>query len=148
MAALSYNQLFNTFETIANNHAMIQRFGKGQIYDIETFIGNNSLYPVMWVAPVSVTIDDQILTYTLNLLIFDLLQKDKSNENDVLSDTLRTMVDVCKELRFNYVDLEISGPFEATPFTEEFSDFVTGHRIEIEIITSIEDNMCGDSPQK
>lgn len=142
MASLSYNQMISLFEDIADNHAFIKRFGFGQIYDIESFIGENSQYPVMWVAPVSVEIGEQILEYKFNILIFDLLQRDKSNENEILSDSLRTMVDVCKVLRFNSYDYEISGSFQAIPFTEEFSDFVTGHRIEVDIITSIEDNMC------
>lgn len=148
MNANTYNQIKTKFQEITDNHAQLRRFNMGPVYDIETFIGQSSDYPVLWIAPVDVTIGEQMLTYKFNILIFDLILKDKSNEIDVLSDTLRTMIDIVKELRFDIDDLEITGDFTATPFTEEFSDYVTGHRIEIDVVTSIEDNLCSTYPTK
>ena len=82
MSILSYNQINELFNQVAIAHYQIKRFGSGELSeaDINKFISDNQEYPVLWMTPVSVTTNSNVLLYSLNLLVFDLVNKDKDNE--------------------------------------------------------------------
>jgi hypothetical protein len=84
MSILSYNQINELFNQVAIAHYQIKRFGSGELSeaDINKFISDNQEYPVLWMTPVSVTTNSNVLLYSLNLLVFDLVNKDKDNEED------------------------------------------------------------------
>jgi len=144
MSILSYNQINELFNQVAIAHYQIKRFGSGELSeaDINKFISDNQEYPVLWMTPVSVTTNSNVLLYSLNLLVFDLVNKDKDNEQEVLSDCLQIALDVVRILRYGNAEFNIVTEPNISPFAGRYSDWVAGWSLEIELEVDIQSNNC------
>jgi len=144
MSILSYNQINELFNQIAISHYQIKRFGSGELSeaDINKFISENQEYPVLWMTPVSVTTNSNVLLYNLNLLVFDLVNKDKNNEQEVLSDCLQIALDVVRILRYGNQEFNIITDPNISPFAGRYSDWVAGWSLELELEVDIQSNNC------
>lgn len=144
MSILSYNQINELFNQVAIAHYQIKRFGSGELSeaDINKFISENQEYPVLWMTPVSVTTNSNVLLYSLNLLVFDLVNKDKDNEQEVLSDCLQIALDVVRILRYGNAEFNIVTEPNISPFAGRYSDWVAGWSLEIELEVDIQSNNC------
>lgn len=144
MSILSYNQINELFNQVAIAHYQIKRFGSGELSeaDINKFISENQEYPVLWMTPVSVTTNSNVLLYNLNLLVFDLVNKDKDNEREVLSDCLQIALDVVRILRYGNAEFNIVTEPNISPFAGRYSDWVAGWSLEIELEVDIQSNNC------
>jgi hypothetical protein len=144
MSILSYNQINELFNQVAIAHYQIKRFGSGELSeaDINKFISENQEYPVLWMTPVSVTTNSNVLLYSLNLLVFDLVNKDKDNEREVLSDCLQIALDVVRILRYGNAEFNIVTEPNISPFAGRYSDWVAGWSLEIELEVDIQSNNC------
>lgn len=134
----SYNNVIDLFKAISTNHQQIKEFGSGNLSEIE---GNTHLFPLVWATPVDANtrgIDNgsTALIYRFRLLCMDLVQKDRSNEQEVLSDTLRILLDFVAKFKKDYDDYTIEGEVKFTPFIERFGDDVSGWMAEIFIKVS------------
>jgi hypothetical protein len=148
----TYNNFIQLLKVFADAHFQIKRFGSGEIYDIETFISDSTEFPISWVRLDSITYPTQMTKeWTFNILIFDLLKTDKSNEQDIISDTTQIAEDYIKFLsQQTQINYQILGTPRVTPFTERFSDFVSGVNINLIIETDFEPlndcDIAGDFP--
>ena len=82
----------------------------------------------------------------------DLVSKDESNEEDVLSDTLQVIGDFISQFKHStlYGDMEndyrFSENVNCTPFTERFDNEVSGWVADINITVSFNASACtGDT---
>jgi len=139
----SYNQIIHEFETIATNNPFIKRFGAGEITDVEMFSPTSGLFPYLWIVPQGVDIAENTLTYTFRVMVFDIDNTDDSHQRDILSDTLRILIDVIKNFRYiTDNDVSIEGTPTAVPFTHRFVDYCTGWYSDMRIITELDNNPC------
>jgi hypothetical protein len=132
------------FETIATNHAFINRFGNGPIDDVNTTIPNDGKYPVLWVIPQSVLLDDNSIVYNIRILVFDIDSTDDSLRDQILSDTLMTLNDVVKLFRNGGPsnDYEVNQVPQALPFEQEFVDYCVGWYTDLQIATDGMNSPC------
>lgn len=137
------------FQTIATNHAFINRFGNGPIDDVNVEIPNDGKYPVLWVIPQSVLLDNNSIIYNIRILVFDIDSTDDSLRDQILSDTLMTLNDVVKLFRNGGPsnDYEVPQIPQALPFEQEFVDYCVGWYCDLQIATDGMNSNC-DFPQK
>ena len=140
---MTYNQIVKTFNDIADSNVFIKRFGSGEINDIEVFGPELADYPYLWIVPQQVVIGENTLNYVFRVMSFDIDNTDDSLQQEILSDTLRILIDVIKDFRYRLTDeVNIQGEPTAVPFTHRFVDYNTGWYADLTIITEIDNNPC------
>jgi len=137
------NQIIARFDTIANDHYFINRFGFGELSDVDVEGPESADYPLMFVVPQGANFDENTLTYVLRVIIMDIDDMDDSKRDEIMSDTLRTLIDVVKIFK-NDDDYEwnIDETTNAIPFSQRFVDYTTGWYADISIITDLDNNPC------
>lgn len=154
---ITYNNIIKKLDLIAGHHKFIRRFGSGQITEIDAVISDSPLFPMMWAIPQQADVEENTLTYTIRLMVFDINSIDDSKEQEILSDNLQTLTDVLKVLRYGdstfagidlaneLWDYNLEYPVACQPFTQRFVDYVTGWYADIKIITEFDNSSC-DNP--
>lgn len=150
MKIQTINQLISVWKDISTRHYQINGFGVGDSWEIGA--DKAYMHPVLWVNPVTANMpstDTGYKTFEINfeVRVFDLVNKDESNENDVLSDCIDILKDIIIEFKGHpyYVNSELNIiddiSFEA--FTEEFDEEVSGWLCEISLMTPMINSFCG-----
>ena len=149
MKIQTINQLVSVWKDIATRHYQINGFGIGDNWENGT---NEKMHPVLWINPVSASMPSSDYGYKtfeidFEIRIFDLVNKDESNENEVLSDTIDILKDIIAEFKGHpyYVNsqLNIIGDIDFEAFTEEFDEEVSGWVTEISLMTPVLTTFCG-----
>ncbi len=137
---VSLNQLIAKLQTIATNHEQINSFFFGDIADLGT--EKPMQYPVLFadVAPSNFTY--KVIGLNLQIMVMDIVKKDLSNENDVISDTLQIIEDVIIELRNPSEIFLIQDSINLTPFSDSQGDEVSGWTANITINIPSTYNSC------
>jgi len=150
MKIQTVNQLISVFKDIATRHYQINGFGIGDSWEIGA--SEAKMHPVLWINPVTATMPETDYGYKtfeidFEVRVFDLVNKDESNENDVLSDTIDIIKDIITEFKGHpyYVasELNIVNDISFEAFTEEFDEEVSGWLCEISLMTPILTTFCG-----
>lgn len=144
--SFTYNQIIKEIETISLSNPFIKRFGAGEITDIETEGPTSGLYPILWVVPQQVEVGQNDLVYILRLLVFDIDDTDDTKQQEILSDTLRTLTDVIKSFRYFNDAYTLEGRPTCLPFTHRFVDYNTGWYADLRITTEFDNSEC-DIPE-
>ena len=114
------NQAIKRLQTIAIEHAQLNpllltestfsHFGFGDLWEVGQILTDEGTvitekFPLVWANVQGANMTSQgaqsngLLTITFQLLFMDLVHKDETNENDVLSDTLQIATDFITELQ-------------------------------------------------
>ncbi len=142
LTTLTYNNLIQLFTNIATAHKQLKSFGNGELWEINGDPKNSGVYPEAWLVPVNTIVRTQTIEYTVRLLVYDLVNKDESNENEVLSDTLQILSDITKVFRYESDNFNLLNDPTFEPFTERFDDEVTGWSAEFVIEVNFPSNDC------
>lgn len=149
MNFINYNNLIYLFEQFAANHYQIKRYGNGEIHDIETYIADNGEFPIMWSNLIDVNYqnNDRVKNYSFNILFFDILKNDKSNESEIINDQIQIAEDFIRFINYNQQNTYRLNPDQyplITPFTERFSEFIAGVNVTVNIqVDFMGENDCG-----
>ena len=146
------NQLVSVFRDAANRHYQINGFGIGENWEVGA--SEAKIHPVLWINPVSavMTASENNIGYKtfeidFEIRIFDLVNKDESNENEVLSDGIDILKDIITEFKghpyYTNSQLNIVNDIDFEPFTEEFDEEVTGWVCELSFKTPLINSWCG-----
>ena len=140
----TYNQILKKLETISLSNPFVKRFGSGEIQQLDVVAPNDTDYPYTWVVPQSVSIGENTLNYKFRVMVFDQDDTDDHNQQEILSDTLRTLIDIIKTFRYdNGQDYNLGAPLpEAFPFTHRIVDYVVGWYCDLEIETELDNSPC------
>jgi len=140
---ITLNKIKDILNTIANDHIQINHFGFGQIEDINTIKElNGNRFPMLWVVPQQAILDENVITYRLRFLVFDQDTASDAYRIDILSSTLLILGDVVRNLKYVSDDYNVIGKVNATPFAQDFADYVSGWWSDIDIETDINNNPC------
>ena len=132
----TYNQVVKLLNDIATNHYQIHSFGDGDTWEtMESNIAAHKKFPLMWVRPISATLEFPFDSIRMGIAVMDLVNTDESNENEVLSDTLSILLDIKALLSTpSYTSVFTVGKSASlTPFTERYSAKVTGWAMEVDV---------------
>lgn len=149
---VSYHKIIQLIEDYQQSQVGIglNSFGHGNLIEFGASpSGNTPTYPFLFATPISVSYDENITTWTIQLLFADRIQDDMSNEIDVISDmsiqAKRFMSYIKRGFAqtpdlYNKMDCNL--PVTAQPFLERFNDFVGGVSLDIDIIVFEDINAC------
>lgn len=140
---ISYNQLIDYIEDFSDNHLQLQRFGEGFRADINLISTEENNFPILYVEPLSHTMQNWVQRYRIRIYCLDLLQQDKSNRRDILSDCLQILNDLYKYIKndsennFDVTNIPISLPVQNISI-----EGVGGWSSEFEILVTLNDTDC------
>ncbi len=141
--------IIKLYEEIAEANTYIKTFTFGDIFEIDL---NDTAYALSHLSIENANYTQHELSYSFKLYIMDLVSKDESNEEDVLSDTLQVIGDFISQFKHStlYGDMEndyrFSENVNCTPFTERFDNEVSGWVADINITVSFNASACtGDT---
>lgn len=140
---ISYNQLIDYIENFSDNHLQLQRFGEGFRADINVISTEENNFPILYVEPLSHTMQDWVQRYRIRIYCLDLLQQDKSNRRDILSDCIQILNDLYK-----YIKNDSQNNFDVTniptslPVQNISIEGVGGWSSEFEILVTLNDKDC------
>lgn len=140
---ISYNQLIDYIEDFSDNHLQLQRFGEGFRADINLISTEENNFPILYVEPLSHTMQNWVQRYRIRIYCLDLLQQDKSNRRDILSDCLQILNDLYK-----YIKNDSQNNFDVTniptslPVQNISIEGVGGWSSEFEILVTLNDTDC------
>jgi hypothetical protein len=149
---VSYHKIIQLFQDyqISQEGIGLNSFGHGNIVMFGmTESGMTPTYPFMFVTPQNISYDENIITYTMQLIFADRINDDMSNEIDVISDmdiqARRFMSYIRRGMNqdpplWNYMDCNL--PLTGLPFLERFNDYVGGISIDMEVIIRTDINAC------
>ena len=130
----SYNNVIDALKCVCISHGMVNNVSSGDIDTVD--ISANSVYPLVHIVPTTVTAGVHNITFTFNVLAMDLVKTDRSNEQQVLSDTLHILIDVIAQYKHGQMlnvqqNTGIYGQaddkdYNLEPFNERFDNLVSG----------------------
>ena len=149
---VSYHKIIQLFQDyqISQQGIGLNSFGHGNVVMFGmTESGMTPTYPFLFVTPQNISYDENIITYTMQLIFADRINDDMSNEVDVISDmdiqARRFMSYIRRGMNqdpplWNYMDCNL--PLTGLPFLERFNDYVGGVTIDMEVIIRTDINAC------
>lgn len=143
MATYTLNQLIKIFNDFADAHDEIHSFGFGEIWEANGDPKTTGNTPTLWIFPTQSTQFENTIVFSFDVRAWDLVHKDESNENEVLSDTHQILSDFIQFVKHNAsYDFNVSGDPTMTPFTEQLADEVTGWQCSIDVEVNSINNDC------
>ncbi len=149
---VNYKQVIQDLSGIAYYHPQINSFGYGDItqltLDIET--KQEPVYTKCYVVPGQTVLAQNRLQYNFSIIICDLINNDRSNQEDVMSDTLEIIKDVWTILYQSYtaeygdfsLDYEPLWNSNVQPFLESYETLLGGWTMNITIEQPFDYNNC------
>ncbi len=141
----TYNRFIdNINDNFATPHYGIQKFEEGFYDNMQSFETADEQFPFMWIVPTSVDhLENSVSQYNMRVYFIDILEKDDSNERDVLSDQLSTSRDFTNWLRQNEDNgfNLLSNP-NSTPVKSVLLDYTAGWYTDYSIEVETEGSEC------
>ena len=126
MEITTLNTIIKSFEAFATNHKQINSFYSGESWD---FQAQTNLYPALIIAPNPATISRGSIEISFRILILDLCNRDTTDTDEILSDTLQIFGDLFAHFRDNedtYGFTIIDEAISPEPVEEAFDDIAAG----------------------
>jgi hypothetical protein len=140
----NFKKIHDDLQLMAKTHKQINSFGLGdtdqlsfwtQIRDHQdnpTF--EPPIFPLLYIVPGNCINNLQYKTWEMNLVMMDIVDRDLTNQVDVLSDTLQMLQDVISQYRLSVLPqygcfdsyYDAVDNVELTPFMEDYTDLTNG----------------------
>lgn len=142
---ITLNQDIELFKNFALKHKGINSFYFGDESEADTNV--EIVYPFMNVILQGSSVTDNVVSRKYMIVISDLVNKDISNINQVLSDTERICYDIPSYLRqvrnSGYLGaFKFDANIALTDFTERNDDDVSGHYFDLTISSAVGNDGC------
>jgi hypothetical protein len=135
------------FQEFATQHGMINDFGVGTYYKIDT--KQDRKYPLMWITPKPTNFKPQENRYTFDIMFADILDGSESNLQDVWSDMDQLAQDFIRffnttygETKGDYYDVRLDVNYYKEPFLHLLDNEAAGYFLRITIITPANSSYC------
>lgn len=136
----SYLTLKNKIEKFCENHLQVKKFG-GEFADGISIFGTiDEKYPIVYITPISQTLGENTSVFEIDLYCLDIIKEDRSNINQILSDTNLILNDFWIYVRDGKdYEIDIVGNPSLTPLNNQLLDYAAGWvgRFSLEV-----DNYC------
>ena len=151
-SSINYKQIVADLGSIAYHHPQIKSFGFGDLAQCTNDIVTKKepLYTRMYVVPGEVRLNENHLHYRFSIIIMDRVDDDQSNQSDIMSDTLRTVMDVWTILLQSYTarqgdfswNLVVDENPDIFPFIERFETILGGWTLNVSFQVAFDYNSC------
>jgi len=100
--------------------------------------------PHIILQPIPITLGKDYMKYKFKLYIFDIIDNDLTNSQDVYSDAILIFNDIFNLLNYGEYqdDIFLETELVLNPFEEKFDDLTTGWWVDLIITTNRDDNKC------
>jgi hypothetical protein len=145
MAIQSYNYFIDYInDNFASPHQQIKRFEEGFYDDFGVWCTDNTDWGMMYIVPQNVRhLQNSVSEYNLRVYFIDQLEKDDSNEREVLSDQLSISRDFINWLHLNdengYI---LTNTPNAVPFKSIVMDYTAGWYMDVSVEVETEGSDC------
>lgn len=145
MAIQSYNYFIDYInDNFASLHQQIKRFEEGFYDDFGVWCTDNTDWGMMYIVPQSVRhLKNSVSEYNLRVYFIDQLEKDDSNEREVISDQLSISRDFINWLHLNdengYI---LTNTPNVVPFKSIVMDYTAGWYMDISVEVETEGSDC------
>jgi len=130
----SYISLIQFIESFASNHLQVQRFQAEFEDQMPNFATDGEAFPVLFMSPVSTEFGEFADKYTVNFFCYAQIQKDRSDVNNVFSDTQLILNDLKKFIKDSEnVMFGIEADANSIPMREITMDYVIGNTMTVTI---------------
>ena len=143
---VTLKNLIDLFAQISIKNQGLKEHTFGDIWEIDLSETN---YALSHLSIEGANFSQHELTYNFKLYVMDLVSKDESNENDVLSGMLQTIGDFISVLKNSQTlgidtntDYRMNDNTNCVPFTERFDNEVSGWVADISITVSFDASAC------
>lgn len=143
MNFLTKNQVVTKLSQLADKHLQVHGFGYGDKSELETEIAKTyttekgltapNKLPYMWVTPIVAEVVGGSIFYNFEIIVGDLVKKDKSNLLEVESDTLLICLDILSKLDDETYEWALAKQSTIQPFKEKWDSEFTGHTMSISL---------------
>ena len=143
------NDIVRAFSDIAERHLQIKTFFIGQEFDLGNNTARHSILAINPVAAVMPKNENGYSSYTvdIDIRVYDLVNKDLGNEQEVMSDSLETLKDVVTELNTHpyYIesDFNLINDVSFEPARGVFDSDLTGWECTMTIEAPNRNYFCG-----
>jgi len=151
-SSINYKQILADLGSIAYHHPQINSYGFGDLAqctnDLQT--KQEPKYTRMYVVPNQVRLNENHLHYSFSIIIMDRVDEDQSNQSEVMSDTLRTVMDVWTILLQSYTSqqgnfswyLVVDENPDILPFLERFETTLGGWTLNVSFQVAFNYDSC------
>lgn len=141
---LTYKRVIDLLELFQQTSVRMNSFGYGSLVDFGTNPEMTPTYPLLFVVPQSMTMDENTTTYNLSIIFADRMNDNTDNDISIISDMTLEARQLLSEIKRgflrDYIETEL--PTELQPFKERFNDYVAGVALNLNIITFEDINAC------
>jgi len=146
---INFKTFHDDFRNLADHHKQINSFGFGSLEDLsywtESRLKENNptfespFFPLLYVVPSDAVQHieqngSSYTTYEFNCIVMDIIDRDLTNQVDVLSDTNQILDDIIGQFRLSVTDslgcfnskYYLDESIECIPFLEKYSDLCGG----------------------
>jgi len=155
---INFKTFYEDFKLLSDHHKQINSFGMGNLEDLsywtqtrdkeENTQFQSPYFPLLYVVPNEVTQDFEFMNYSFDIIVLDIIQRDLSNQTDVLSDTNQILDDIISQFRLSVTNslgnfnknYYLDTPVVCMPFLEKYSDLTGGWtgKLNIKVMTPLD----------
>lgn len=144
---MTLNSILARIRTIALAHRLIRRFTIAG-HESDFFADKTAKYPAccLQYTTGNISITDAATTISFRMYVLDMVhvsEDTKANEEDVLSDTLSTIIDLVAQMNSSeWTDWRMSLGNNLQALTEYDNDLIAGWHVEFSLKTPFKQNLC------
>jgi hypothetical protein len=160
LEGINFKTFHDDFELLANYHKELNSFGFGSMDDFTYWTESRDkevnthfqapYYPLLYVVPGEVEQNFGFMNYSFTIIVSDIIERDLSNQIDVLSDTNQILDDIIGQFRLSVTDslgnfnneYYLDDAITCTPFLEKYDDLLGGWTAELNIEVKVPLNRC------
>jgi hypothetical protein len=131
---MTYKDIVEEIGTIVSSHKQINNFGYGMLSDIKPKAGD---YPYAFLNPETHTRNRNTTTYSFNLIVMDLVNKNSpSQDKDLIVQDrcIKIILDILSSIEYNNLKMDFNKQGGLTNFVERFDDDVAGATYNIQVV--------------
>lgn len=113
--------------------------GYGDIYKLNSI--PTIEYSVFYITPNTFNVDEDTITYSLNLYYIDRWDETDNNQLEIQSSGILALQNIINRFNTDYDNVEIDYPLVFTPFYQRFKDICAGVFVRINVRV---DNIIGE----
>lgn len=140
---MTYFELISRLLDSAAEEPNINYCGCGDIYKL------NSLptieYNVFYITPNTFSVDEDTITYSLNLYFVSRWDETDNNQLEEQSAGILALQNIINRFNNLYPEVEIAYPLIFTPFYQKFKDICTGVFVRVDLAVDNTLGLCEDS---
>lgn len=134
---MTLNQIIREIKTIAGGHGQVMNFMFGEVWN---FLEQKTDHTSVLLTLNNARFNRAQMVFSFSLYVMDWVVQEGTNEQDVLSDTIRIARDI--EAKMRQLDIDIPDEIQLTPFIESFEDILSGWKMDFDIATDYELDNC------